>query len=725
MKLQVGVNEAILSNVGTTGEFRIRNSAKAFKILSDGLYSNKIRAIIRELSCNAVDSHVAAGKQDVPFEVHLPTMLEPWFSVRDFGLGLNNEQVVNIYTTYFESTKTESNEFIGALGLGSKSPFSYTENFTVTAIKDGFKRIYSAFINENGVPSIAEMSEELTDEGNGVEVKFSVTDKYDYQSFVNEAQYVFKWFKKKPNVTGNTHYAHQEVNYLERDIAPGVSSFSDNGGRHYGYYSFAVMGNIAYPLDKIPDANKHFGNLADLLRCGLILEFDIGELDFAASREELSYVPLTLNSIKRKLQALNDNLAIHLAKEADKIENLWLRADFLSQKAHEPLWNAAVPQYVKNTNFELWDTKTYYGKKKFTYGVKELEDAGITIQTFVARHGSYSRVRNSNRPVVINGKHAYEDTVDIEVDKHAIMVLNDTNAGCMARARFHFVNEKKSYDDMAVVYCISSKEEDPVKRQAIYNKLMADIKGPPEIVKASTLRKIERHKPTGVSNQGIMVLQRRDDSRLGYEDSYSWYPITEALDPKKTYYFVCLSNYQEINQTGSPINDFKATKALIDRSGLASLTSVEVYGVRKNRYEEIKAMKNWHWFYDKVREEVAKVGDAEIRKMVVSAELDNYQSNIYTNKDVAKLLPKDSPFAIFSNKYSTLKVSGDALSLSQLCSKYGNTIEVDKVKDKLREESAAIHKRYPLLKFLKSSQIPADEIANYMKMIDKNGETNE
>ncbi len=50
-------NEAIMSNVGEIGEFRIRNSAKAFNILSSGLYANKIRAIIRELSCNAVEPY--------------------------------------------------------------------------------------------------------------------------------------------------------------------------------------------------------------------------------------------------------------------------------------------------------------------------------------------------------------------------------------------------------------------------------------------------------------------------------------------------------------------------------------------------------------------------------------------------------------------------------------------------------------------------------------------
>ena len=152
--------EAIMSNVGEIGEFRIRNSAKAFNILSSGLYANKIRAIIRELSCNAIDSHVAAGRIETPFDVHLPNQLEPWFAIRDYGTGLSHEQVTNIYTTYFESTKTDSNAFIGALGLGSKSPFSYTDNFTVTAVKDGRKGIYTAFINEQGVPSIALMMEE-------------------------------------------------------------------------------------------------------------------------------------------------------------------------------------------------------------------------------------------------------------------------------------------------------------------------------------------------------------------------------------------------------------------------------------------------------------------------------------------------------------------------------------------------------------------------------------
>jgi len=100
MKLNTEQNDIVkIGNFGETGVFNIQASAKAFKILSDGLYTDKIQACIRELSCNAYDSHVAAGKADVPFKVHMPTILEPFFSVQDFGLGLSHDDIMHLYTT--------------------------------------------------------------------------------------------------------------------------------------------------------------------------------------------------------------------------------------------------------------------------------------------------------------------------------------------------------------------------------------------------------------------------------------------------------------------------------------------------------------------------------------------------------------------------------------------------------------------------------------------------
>jgi hypothetical protein len=329
MKLHSAVeNQAVLSNVSNLGEFRIRNSAKAFNILSSGLYANKIRAIIRELSCNAVDAHTAAGKGSVPFDVHLPHSLEPWFSIRDYGIGLNHDQVTNIYTTYFESTKTDSNDFIGALGLGSKSPFSYTDNFTVVAVKDGNKGVYTAFINEQGIPSIALMMSETTDEPNGVEVRFAVDSNRDFYRFQEEAQYVYKFFKLRPVISGR-YSGHAEFKFEDfdcefKDIIPGVHALKATSGYYYSSSSnsIAIMGNIGYPIEETSGLSAELGDLSALLGCKLVMEFGIGELDFQASREGLSYIPETVTAIKNKLLALNSVLEKQVTDEVYKIENM-------------------------------------------------------------------------------------------------------------------------------------------------------------------------------------------------------------------------------------------------------------------------------------------------------------------------------------------------------------------------------------------------------------------
>ena len=195
MKIVEEDRKVVSSGVAENQHFKIEASAKAFKILSDNLYSNKIRAIVRELSCNALDSHTEA-KTDAPFTVHLPTKLDPTFYVEDFGLGLSHNDVMNLYTTYFSSTKTGSNDYIGALGLGSKSPFSYTDHFSVISNYDGESRQYIAVLNETGTPTINLMGTIETDEPNGVKVAFAVKDG-DFHSFKREAEYVFRFFDPK------------------------------------------------------------------------------------------------------------------------------------------------------------------------------------------------------------------------------------------------------------------------------------------------------------------------------------------------------------------------------------------------------------------------------------------------------------------------------------------------------------------------------------------------
>ncbi len=236
MKLQTVEREVLKGGAGQSSEFTIEATAKAFKILSSGLYSNKIRAVIRELSCNAFDAHTAA-KNPKPIEVYLPTTLKPTFIVKDNGTGLTDfqirgylqdakgnkysletksdvdlEKVPGLYNSYFKSTKTTSDDFVGALGLGSKSPLAYVSNFLVESRVDGEKRMYSIFINESGIPTVTLMSTEKADESNGMTITLAVK-RDDIYRFSEEAKSVFMYFNPKPIVKGAQNFSAYEVKH--------------------------------------------------------------------------------------------------------------------------------------------------------------------------------------------------------------------------------------------------------------------------------------------------------------------------------------------------------------------------------------------------------------------------------------------------------------------------------------------------------------------------------
>ena len=106
-----------IGEFGAESEFQIKNTAKAFRMIVGNLYSDKVAAIVRELSANGFDAHVASGHSQ-PFEVTLPTHFEPTFAVRDFGPSMPHEFMMNEYTMAFYSSKDTSNDFVGAMGLG-------------------------------------------------------------------------------------------------------------------------------------------------------------------------------------------------------------------------------------------------------------------------------------------------------------------------------------------------------------------------------------------------------------------------------------------------------------------------------------------------------------------------------------------------------------------------------------------------------------------------------
>lgn len=325
MKFHAERTDVERSGVVSETTFRIKTTAKAFDILSSGLYTDPKLAIVRELSCNAYDAHTAAGHSDVPFEIHLPNNLEPWFHVRDFGTGLSDEDVMTLYTTYFDSTKTESNAFIGALGLGSKSPFSYTKAFEVISRFNGKRRIYSAFINEDGLPSIARLGEFDTDEINGLEVRIAI-QREDFFAFVDRTAKALRWFPVKPTVSGYPNFTFEGLpearlegknwKMFDTDFARDVSKMT------------AVQGNVGYKVDitKLGLSNTDMEMVRNVHIVGF---YEIGDLEVAANREEIRYDDRSKAALLAKVAEVRAGVIASVEERVNAIKD-------------EPFWNVVI-----------------------------------------------------------------------------------------------------------------------------------------------------------------------------------------------------------------------------------------------------------------------------------------------------------------------------------------------------------------------------------------------
>ena len=297
-----------------TSKFTIAASAKAFKILSNSLYTNKIRAVVRELGCNAYDSHVANGNPDTPFLVIAPTALAPEFTIRDYGTGMDADTVQNLYSTYFGSSKTESNDFVGALGLGSKTPFSYTDSFVVTSWINNpsgegtIEYKFNAYISDNGEPSIAKMSERLSTEPTGVMIQVGVNPA-DIRDWEREIEYVYATFKVRPTVCGySAKYSEPESVYKVELGGLSTTIYSLNA-RQLDSGIYILMGNIPYPIPSVVLNKVNISNITNIIgrysRRAIMIEVPIGTVEMTPSRESLSIEGDTETILVNLLSSLN------------------------------------------------------------------------------------------------------------------------------------------------------------------------------------------------------------------------------------------------------------------------------------------------------------------------------------------------------------------------------------------------------------------------------------
>lgn len=308
-------NADFSSNLQDVREYTLGDPRVICRILSDNLYSNKIGSIVRELSANALDAHRATGKENVPFEVGMPGRAGLFvenstpFSIRDFGSGLDEEEIYSLYTSYGSSSKRSDSAQIGGFGIGSKSPFAYTDAFTVTSWKHGRMNRYICFLNEEGAPCIKKIESAVSDEPSGMKIEIAIKSAEDAATFHHEceSQYIFydvppaggNWTKVVP-LYENEHgkiYAMKEFSgrngswniYRSTDVLYGhvnntVYKLNWESGRSSDPVFGMRDGRIGY--NTLP-----FGNAM------CVLNIHGMNVDLSASREELGFTEKTKKSI--------------------------------------------------------------------------------------------------------------------------------------------------------------------------------------------------------------------------------------------------------------------------------------------------------------------------------------------------------------------------------------------------------------------------------------------
>lgn len=569
--MRIATDTALIERAGVSDEteFGIQFNAKMARILSKQIYSNVIQAPIREIICNAWDSQRAAGKLDVPIRVHLPNQWEPWFEVQDKGVGLDHDTMLRVYTRYGASTKALNNDDIGGLGLGCKAPFAYSDAFSVMSVHDGVCRSYSLFKNERGIPALALMGEQVTQSANGVTVRVPVKSQ-DFDRFLQETQKVLCWFDTPFEVTGNSKYTK---------LVPQVTDTYKGAGwyfREYDRYgrdsSLAIMGNVAYPIQ--PDQlNSRYHSILKMYNFSLVIHFPIGELDVSPTREDLSYDPITVAQLERKLEEIYLSCKQIMERNLNSCVNLW------QARCEVATWHSQeIPRMILGWLGKQNLNCVWQGIPVQSGSIRLDQVPGVSKETPAA---SVSRVTSAHR---------CESVQSVEPTKRSVFIMADC-ADASARAR-------KAYADKNFhVYVIQG---DSHARDRMVQHL-----GSPDVILASSLEKAARKQMPFKGH----AYKARDGWGRQYK-SHNWGDETR-LTQNQTGFYVTQIHWDAVDEKDEPIK-LDAMMSLARELGWMSTTE-KVWGINKTNCKLLTGSQTWIrfdvWFMNQVK---AQLQDASL-----------------------------------------------------------------------------------------------------------------
>jgi uncharacterized protein YneF (UPF0154 family) len=275
--------ETLIGNVQETRTMSVSNDPMLMSMLSTGFYTNPLRTTIQEIMFNAWDAHKVSNRQDIPIDIHIDC--NSGLTIRDYGIGISDENMDSIYCVYGKSTKRKDKNQTGGFGLGCKSPFSYTESFTVTSRNNGIKSVYlisKTPDNNEGKPGLTTLIKTSTKEsGLTVNIPIKNSDKDKVYTYVNYVLYL-------SGITANVHFNGETKNVKHKTLEPNKVLIKHNKGLTTKNI-LAVYGGVKYPIPISDEYSKEYNTLLSLLDyCDLFIGFAPNTLTPLPNREGLS-----------------------------------------------------------------------------------------------------------------------------------------------------------------------------------------------------------------------------------------------------------------------------------------------------------------------------------------------------------------------------------------------------------------------------------------------------
>lgn len=275
-------------------------SRKTIRMQINDLYSDKADAIVREITANADDSHRRA-EQDRPFYVHCPEPLQPEFYVRDFGCGMTDQVMEDIYIVIGLSDKDDSDAETGMWGLGSKTPFAYADHYTITCYDGETARHYGYGIANDGIPNLYTLAIEPSTEPRGVRIGLAIESKdfHLFETAIRKAAVAHEG--KFEHNLGNLNLG--EVIYEGEDWKAYSGSPLEVKNTYAQQRWWVRQGSVLYPIADARITIPHDGRLSGSRT--YILDCPIGAVRMTPSREALQYGEEEVAYLKGRIEAVS------------------------------------------------------------------------------------------------------------------------------------------------------------------------------------------------------------------------------------------------------------------------------------------------------------------------------------------------------------------------------------------------------------------------------------